>query len=264
MLNFCSLYSGSSGNSLFVETENTKLLVDAGMSCKKIEQALGSIEVDPFSIDAILVTHEHADHIKGISTISKKFDIPVFATKETFDAMPAQTEKLTEKNIKFFNPNEKFYIEDLEILPFSIPHDAANPCGFTICKDNKHQISIATDIGHMSNYILKHLEGSEFILLESNYDTEVLKCCSYPFKLKSRIASETGHLSNTMAGKTISYLLKNSNLHTAMLGHLSKESNFPELAYQTVVDEMIASSCDGNSMNLSVANRDYPGKLIKL
>ena len=264
MLNFCSLYSGSSGNSLFVETENTKILIDAGMSCKKIEEALHSIEVDPSSINAILVTHEHSDHVKGISTLSKKFNIPVFATKETFDAMPSQTEKLCEKNIKFFQPLEKFYIEDLEILPFSIPHDAANPCGFNIIKDKSHQISIATDIGHMTKSIVNHLEGSEFILLESNYDTEVLKCCSYPFNLKSRIASDTGHLSNTIAGKTISYLSKNGNLKTAMLGHLSKESNFPELAYQTVVDELISNCIGDNSINLSVANRDCPSKLITL
>lgn len=264
MLNFRSLYSGSSGNSLFVETENTKILIDAGMSCKKIEEALNLIEVDPSSIDAILVTHEHSDHVKGISTISRKFDIPIFATKETFDAMPTQTQKLSEKNIKYFNPSEKFHIQDLEILPYSIPHDAANPCGFNITKDNKHQISIATDIGHMTKPILNNLEGSEFILLESNYDTEVLKCCSYPFMLKSRIASDKGHLSNTIAGKTISYLLKNGNLNTVMLGHLSKESNFPELAYQTVVDELISNSLQDNSINLSVANRDCPSKLITL
>lgn len=264
MLNFRSLYSGSSGNSLFVETENTKILIDAGMSCKKIEEALHSIEVDPSSINAILVTHEHSDHVKGISTISKKFDIPVFATKETFEAMPSQTEKLSSKNINIFNLSEKFHIDDLEILPFSIPHDAANPCGFNIIKDKSHQISIATDIGHMTKSIINHLEGSEFILLESNYDTEVLKCCSYPFNLKSRIASDTGHLSNTIAGKTISYLSKNGKLNTAMLGHLSKESNFPELAYQTVVDELISSSIDNSTINLSVANRDCPSKLITL
>lgn len=264
MLNFCSLYSGSSGNSLFVETENTKILVDAGMSCKKIVEALDSIEVNPSTIDAILVTHEHSDHVKGISTISKKFDIPVFSTKETFEAMPTQTEKLSEKNINYFNPSEKFYIKDLGILPFSIPHDAVNPCGFNIIKDNEHQISIATDIGHMTKSIVNHLEGSEFILLESNYDTEVLKCCSYPYKLKSRIASKNGHLSNTMAGKTISYLIKNSNLSIAMLGHLSKESNFPELAYQTVVDELISNHIEDNSINLSVASRSNPSKLITL
>lgn len=264
MLNFCSLYSGSSGNSLFVETENTKILIDAGMSCKKIEEALKLIEVNPSSINAILVTHEHSDHVKGISTISRKFDIPVFSTKETFEAMPIQTEKISENNINYFNLSEKFYINDLGILPFSIPHDAANPCGFNIIKDNEHQISIATDIGHMTKSIVNHLEGSEFILLESNYDTEVLKCCSYPYRLKSRIAGETGHLSNNMAGKTISYLLKNSNLNTAMLGHLSKESNFPELAYQTVIDEVISSHSDNAQLNLSVANRECPSKLITL
>ena len=116
----------------------------------------------------------------------------------------------------------------------------------------------------MTKSIVNHLEGSEFVLLESNYDTEVLRCCSYPYKLKSRIASDIGHLSNTMAGKTISYLLKNSNLSTAMLGHLSKESNFPELAYQTVVDELISSHSDNNQINLSVASRDCPSKLITL
>ena len=264
MLNFCSLYSGSSGNSLFVESENTKLLIDAGMSCKKIEEALKTIEVVPSSINAILVTHEHVDHIKGLSTISKKYDIPVFATKETFDAMPNQTEKLSEKNIHYLNIAEKFYIDDLEILPFSISHDAANPCGFNIVKDNSQQISIATDIGQMTSDIVKHLEGSEFILLESNYETEVLKSCSYPFPLKARIASSTGHLSNEMAGKTISYLVKNGNLRTAILGHLSKESNFPELAYRTVIDEMLANNCNTNSISLSVASRELPGKLVKL
>lgn len=263
MFNFCSLYSGSSGNSLFIETENTKILVDAGISGKKIEEALNSIEVTPSSIDAILVTHEHTDHIKGISAISRKFDIPVFANQETFSAMPTQTNKLAEKNINIFKVSEKFWIKDLEILPFSIPHDAANPCGFNIIKDSCNQISVATDIGHMTNSILKNLENSSFILLESNYDTEVLKCCAYPFKLKSRIASPTGHLSNTIAGKTISYLLKNGNLKTAMLGHLSKESNFPELAYQTVVDELIQNN-NNSSINLSVANRDCPSKLINL
>ena len=262
MLNFCSLYSGSSGNSLFVETENTKILIDAGMSCKKIEEGLQAIEVDPSSINAILVTHEHSDHVKGLGTLSKKFDIPVFSTKETFDAMPTQTQKLSEKNIKYFNPAEKFCIDDLEVLPFSIPHDAANPCGFNISKDQDNQISIATDIGHMTKSIVNTLEGSKFILLESNYDTEVLRCCGYPYILKSRIASNTGHLSNTMAGKTISYLLKNGNLATAMLGHLSKESNFPELAYQTVIDEIISNN--NTNINLSVASRDCPGKLITI
>lgn len=262
MLNFCSLYSGSSGNSLFVETKNTKLLVDAGVSCKKIENALQDINVNPSSIDGILVTHEHTDHVQGLGTLSKKFDLPIFVNQKTLDAMPKQKDKLSSKNIKIFNVNENFEIGDLKIHPFSIPHDAADPCGFNILSGNK-KLSIATDIGHMTNDVLKNLEESLFIMLESNYDPEVLKYSNYPFTLKSRIAGPTGHLPNEMAGKTISHLLK-SGLKTAMLGHLSKESNFPELAYQTVIDELISNNYDENSLSISVASRDVHSKLIKL
>lgn len=262
MLNFCSLYSGSSGNSLFVETQNTKLLVDAGVSCKKIENALQDIKVDPSSIDGILITHEHTDHVQGLGTLSRKFDLPVFVNQETLDAMPKQKDKIPDKNIKTFKISDKFEIGDLLIDPFSIPHDAANPCGFNIYKDDK-KISIATDIGHMTNNILKSLEGSLFLMLEANYDPEVLRCSSYPFSLKSRIAGPTGHLPNEMAGKTISYLLK-SGLKNAMLGHLSKESNFPELAYQTVLDELIRNDYSENSLSLGVASRDTHSKLIEL
>ena len=262
MLNFCSLYSGSSGNSLFVETNNTKLLIDAGVSCKRIENALTNINIDPKTIDGILITHEHSDHVQGLGTLSKKFDLPVFVTQETLDAMPKQRDKIDSKNIKTFKVTDKFSIGDLTINPFSIPHDAANPCGFNIIKDNK-KISIATDIGHMNTDILKKLEESLFVLLEANYDPEVLKCSSYPFTLKSRIAGPTGHLSNEMAGKTISHLIK-SGLKNAMLGHLSKESNFPELAYQTVLDELISSHFNENNFTLSIASRDVPSKIIKM
>ena len=176
--------------------------------------------------------------------------------------MPKQKDKISENNIKLFKVSEKFEIGDLLINPFSIPHDAANPCGFNICSDKK-KLSIATDIGHMTNDILRNLEESLFVMLESNYDPEVLRCSRYPFHLKSRIAGNFGHLPNEMAGKTISHLLK-SGLKTAMLGHLSKESNFPELAYQTVLDELISNNYDENSLSLSVASRDVHSKIIKL
>lgn len=262
MFNFCSLYSGSSGNSLFVESENTKFLVDAGVSSKKIEEALANLEIDPTSIDGILITHEHSDHVQGLGTFAKKFNLPVFVNEKTLDAMPKQKEKISEKNIKLFNINEKFEIGDLKVKPFSIPHDAANPCGFNIFKDDK-KISIATDIGHMTNGVLKNLEDSIFIMLESNYDPEVLKYSKYPYQLKTRIAGPDGHLSNELAGKTISYLL-NSGLKQAVLGHLSKQSNFPELAYKTVIDEIMCTKYDENSLKLSVASRDIPGNKIIL
>ena len=250
------------GNCLYVESENTKLLIDAGVSLKKIEKGLETLNISPSSLDGILVTHEHSDHIQSLGNLSKKFNLPVYANSETFDNMSKQTDKISAENIKKFKVAEKFEIKDLEINPFSIPHDAANPCGFNI-SNNSDKISIATDIGHMTNDILKQLEDSKFILLESNYDTEVLKYSKYPYLLKQRIAGPNGHLSNEVASKVINYLLQ-GNLKTAMLGHLSKESNFPELAYQTVVDELISSGTDVSKLNLSVASRDKVGKVIHI
>lgn len=262
MFDFCSLYSGSSGNSLLVKTENTKVLIDAGVSSKKIESALLDLEINPSTLDGILITHEHSDHIQGLGTFAKKFDLPVFVNKKTLDAMPTQKEKISEKNIKLFNIEEKFEIGDLEIKAFSIPHDAVDPCGFNISNNGK-KISIATDIGHMNNSIFGNLEGSCFLMLESNYDPEVLKYSNYPYILKNRIAGPTGHLSNESAGKTICKLL-NSGLKQALLGHLSKESNFPELAYKTVVEELLLDNHSENSIKLGVASRDTPGKFINI
>ena len=222
----------------------------------------GTLNISPQDLDAVVVTHEHTDHIQSIGNLSKKFNLPIYATSETFDAMPVQTDKISSSNRKNININEKFCINDIQITPFPIPHDAANPCGYTFFSDNK-KISVATDIGHMTNDILKHIDGSEFILLESNYDTEVLKYTKYPFKLKNRIAGPHGHLSNLMAGKTINYLI-NSGLKNAILGHLSKESNFPELAYQTVIDELISNGTNTDNFKLSVASRNAPGNLIHI
>lgn len=260
MLNFTSLYSGSTGNSLLVQTENTNILVDAGVSAKKIIDALTSLDKDISNIDAIIVTHEHIDHVNSLGTLSSKYNIPVYANSKTWDYMPKQRDKICDKNQNTFKINECFEINDLKINAFYIPHDAANPCGFNIYKDDK-KISIATDIGHMTKDILSRLEGSNFLMLEANYNLEILKCCSYPYRLKARIAGPNGHLSNEMAGKTINYLL-NTGLNKVILGHLSKENNFPELAYKTVLDELIANNFNENNLSLSVASREKPGNTI--
>ena len=261
MFQFCSLYSGSSGNCSFVQTDTTKLLIDVGESGKKIGEALNSIDVDPNSIDAILITHEHSDHIKGLSALAKKYNIPVYANVETWNAMSAQKEKINNELIKHFT-FDKFSVGDIDVKPFSIPHDAANPCGFNIFHKNK-KMSIATDIGHLTDRIIKHLSDSSFILLESNYEPEILKCSSYPYNLKQRIKGPNGHLSNSEAGKAISYL-SNHGLNQVMLGHLSKENNFPELAYKTVVEELINNKVDVNSIKLSVANRYDTSSIINI
>lgn len=259
MFQFCSLYSGSTGNSSIVQSNKTKILVDVGESAKKIAEALASINVDPFSIDAILITHEHSDHVKGLAVFSKKYNVPVYANIETWNAMQKYKEKLNEENIKTFTFN-KFKIGDIEVNPFPIPHDAANPCGFNLFHDNK-KMSIATDIGHMSKEIITNLSDSSFLLLEANYEPEILKCSSYPYMLKERIKGPNGHLSNSDAGKTISYLVDHG-LNKVMLGHLSKENNFPELAYKTIVEELIEHNYDENSLSLSIANRYETSPII--
>lgn len=253
MFKFCSLFSGSSGNSLFIESNKTKILVDCGESAKKIVNSLDDINIDIKDIDAILITHEHIDHVKSLGTLSKKYDIPIYANIETINAMPEQICKVKTNNVHLFNFSKDFAVGDLQIHPFSIPHDAANPCAFSIIKNDK-KISIATDIGHMTTDIMNNLKNSSFLLLESNYDPNILKCSQYPYKLKERISGPLGHLSNENAGKTISFLME-SGLNTAMLGHLSKENNFPELAYKTVMEEIINNNYSEKNIKLSVATR---------
>lgn len=262
MLKCCSLYSGSTGNSFFVQTENTKILVDAGVSCKKIETALNSLGVSPIDIDAILITHEHIDHTKSIKVLSAKYNIPIYANTETWNALVSSNSKLSDSNINLFKNDIPFELNDLKILPFSTPHDAANPCGFNIFKDDK-KISIATDLGHISPTILKYLENSACVMLESNYDYDVLQYSSYPYLLKKRISSPNGHLENCTTGKTIAHLIS-SGLENALLIHLSKENNFPELAYKTVVEELQKQNYSENSISLQVAPRDLPSNLFQV
>lgn len=262
MLKFCSLYSGSTGNSLFIENNNTKILIDAGVSGKKIVEALDSIDVNPNEIDAILITHEHSDHVQSVGTFSKKFDVPVYANSKTWSKIPKEAEKINKENIFTFKTSEDFVVGDLVIHPFKTPHDAIESCGFNIF-DGKTKISIATDLGHVTPEIKSCLKGSKFALLESNYEPEVLRICSYPSLLKSRIAGPNGHLSNNMAGLVISDLIE-SGLATVMLGHLSKESNFPEMAYETVLSELEKKKFKRGTIDLSVASRFEPSELIEI
>lgn len=260
MLKLCSLYSGSTGNSLYVQSDNTKILVDAGVSGKKIVEALESINVLPEELDAILVSHEHTDHIKSVGTLSKKFNIPVYANNGTWNSMPSEQAKITSNNQYKFKTSEDFEIGDLRIHSFKTPHDAAESCGFSILNSNT-KLSIATDLGHITKEIMNSLEDSSFIMLESNYEPEVLRACSYPYSLKTRISGPNGHLSNYDAGNVITTLM-HSGLKDVMLGHLSKESNFPELAYRTVLNAINENSSNRNKINLNVASRFEPSKLL--
>lgn len=257
MIKFCNLFSGSSGNCTFVSSKSTKLLVDAGVSCAKISKALDELDVSLDEIDGILVTHEHVDHIKGLTTISKKYHIPIYASEKTWKMM--ESLKIPEAYQLTFTPDSHFSIGDFDVFPFSIPHDAVEPCGFSLSYENK-KVTIATDMGYIDNTVLSQLEKSDILLLESNYDVETLKCSPYPFFLKQRISGKNGHLSNDVASKAICHLCQNG-VNNVILGHLSKENNFPELAYQTVLNELrqLDISC-----NLTVANRDKIDNVLEL
>lgn len=263
MFKFCNLFSGSSGNCSLVQNDNTNILVDAGESAKKIVNALSSINVPIEKIDGIIVTHEHIDHVKSIGTISKRYNIPVYATEKTWSAIPEQEAKIDKKMKRYFSSSINFTVKDLQIEPFQIPHDAIDPCGFNI-KNGNNKISIATDLGHITPELVNALNDSSFILLESNYDPEILKFSKYPYYLKQRISGERGHLSNIDAGNLISKILKSPNLQRIMLGHLSKENNFPELAYKTVVEELLSNKCEISNLEISVASRQHPSKIINI
>lgn len=261
-MKFCSLYSGSAGNSLFIQGEETKILVDSGVSAKKVEEALDSINIDIKEINAILVTHEHIDHIRSIGTIAKKYNIPIYGTLGTWNGIENEKAVVKIENKNYFKIGEEFKIGELKIKPFSTSHDAMDSSGFSIEHDNK-KLSIATDLGKVSKEVIDNLKNSKFILLEANYEPELLKYCSYPYILKRRIAGERGHLSNNDAADTISKLVE-QGLENVMLGHLSKESNFPELAYKSVSSGLMKNGINIKNVELNVANRESPSKVVNL
>ena len=263
MVRFCSLFSGSSGNALFVCTDQTKLLIDAGMSAKRIINALCSIGETPDELSAILVTHEHSDHIKGAGIISRKFNTPVFANKNTWEAMEQHIGPVDVKNKVYFENGADFKIGDITIRAFCIPHDASDPVGFNFFVGDK-KITTATDIGHMNKELLDNLEESDFLLIESNHDVEMLKVGPYPYHLKKRILGERGHLSNDMASKVVAYLAEKGT-KKFMLGHLSKENNFPELAYQTVLNLLNEKNIAvGRDIHLDVVLRDTTSRVVEI
>jgi len=226
---FLSLVSGSSGNCSLISDGKTTILVDCGFSAKKLEEALLKAKVNPNDISAMLITHEHSDHIKGAGIVSRKYNLPVFATLKTHEYMDLG--KIDNRNIKYITPDIDFEIGTIGVRPFSIPHDAADPVGYNFFMDGK-KLSLATDIGIMNDNVLAHLSGSLAVLLESNHDVDMLKNGRYPAILKRRILSDIGHLSNIDAAKTVLELIKSGTRHI-MLGHLSNENNTPTAAYTT-------------------------------
>ena len=261
-----TIASGSSGNCTFVGTDTTSLLVDAGVSKKKIEEGLNKIELSLKNVDRILITHEHIDHVRAIGVISRNQGIPLYATPQTCCEI-SNMSSLGDFDRSLLNPikvDELFNIGDISIEAHSIWHDAVDPVCYSLYGDNK-KVSIATDMGDYDDYLVEALKDSDGILVEANHDIRMLECGSYPYMLKQRILGKRGHLSNEAGGRLLKSIL-NEHVKAAFIGHLSKENNYPELAYETVKLEIADNpyTKDVRDFNLCVADRDIPGALITL
>ena len=254
-MNLCSIRSSSKGNAILVYTETTRLLVDCGISGKLAKEGLNQLGFEPESLQGILITHEHQDHIGGVGVMSRRYGLPIYANQKTWCAMSSALGKLDDSNRHIFENETEFTIGDITVRPFSIPHDAADPVGYSFTSRGK-KVSVATDIGVLEESIFRAIKGSGAILLEANHDRNLLDMGSYPLPLKQRIRSEKGHLSNEDAGYAAKFLCKMGTCQI-MLGHLSAENNYPLLAKQTVVNILKESGIEpGRDLALSIAPRD--------
>ncbi|MBQ6998954.1 MAG: MBL fold metallo-hydrolase [Clostridia bacterium] len=255
MSKFCTLFSGSSGNCTFISDGKTNLLIDAGVSAARICAALAEIGYSPFDIHGILLTHEHRDHISGVGVLSRNYSIPVYANVGTIEKTMAITGWIFDDYIHTFKSNEKFDVGDIEIFPFSISHDTVDPVGYTFRFDGAYY-SVATDIGYVTETVLKHLCKSESVLIESNHDVQMLNSGPYPYYLKKRILGNKGHLSNECAAHLAAQLVKWGTKRIT-LGHLSEKNNTPETAYNAAAECFAQNDIKiGEDVMLQVAPKD--------
>ena len=265
-MRLASLSSGSSGNSIYVGSDSTHILIDTGCSRKRIVEGLSKLDLSLEDIDAIFVTHEHSDHIAGLHTILKKYDIPVYATKGTIAGIRCSDNKGEMLSSCFYEvrADEKVRLKDIVVNPMSIMHDANEPVAYRVsCGDKK--MAVATDLGCFNDYTVECLKGMDSLLLEANHDVRMLQAGPYPYMLKRRILGEKGHLSNEKSGELLCRIL-HDNLKAVMLGHLSKENNLPELAYETVrlEIEMGDNPYHGNDFPIMVAKRNELSEVIEI
>lgn len=261
-----TIASGSSGNCIYIGSEQTHILIDAGISRKKIEEGLNAAELSLKDISAVFVTHEHSDHIKGLGVMSRKDKIPVYSTQGTIDGILG-TSTLGELPDDLFCSIEKdkdFMIGDLCVRNFKVSHDANDPVAYTVtCGDKK--AGVVTDLGFYDDYIVDNLKGAGAILVEANHDVNLLQVGGYPYYLKQRILGNKGHLSNESSGQLINSLL-HDNMKKILLGHLSKENNYDKLAYETVRLEidMGDNVFKAKDFDIDVAKRSEPSEIIEL
>lgn len=244
-LRFSVLASGSTGNAFFIQSNETKLLVDAGLSGKQMDHLFQEIRIDPRELTGMLITHEHSDHIKGAGIFARKYDLPIYANEKTWQAM--------EKNLGKLSLDQKFHFEantvqtfgDLDVESFSVSHDAIDPMFFTFHRDGK-KIVLVTDLGYVSDRIKQTISSADAYVFEANHDVSMLQMGRYPWSVKQRILGDSGHVSNEDCGLALSEVIDN-NTKRVYLAHLSQDNNMKDLARMSV-DQVLQER--GINMNL--------------
>lgn len=263
-MELCSIASGSSGNCIYAGTDDCHLLLDAGISGKRIEAGLNEIGLKTSEMDGVLITHEHSDHIKSLGVIARRYGLPMYATQGTIDYIK-ENRSIGEVDSSLFHavlPEVPFRIGDMTITPISTSHDAADPVAYIMRKEQK-SMAIITDLGKYDENIVDRLQGLDVLLLEANYDVHMLEVGVYPYYLKQRILGEKGHLSNELSGQLLGRVL-HDRFKKVVLGHLSKENNYPQLAYESVKAEVTLADnpYKGSDFPIEVAKRDEVSELI--
>ncbi|MFB9326622.1 MBL fold metallo-hydrolase [Paenibacillus aurantiacus] len=231
-MRFTVLSSGSTGNATIVQSDEAAVLVDVGMSVKKMEELMRERGIAGHHLDAILVTHEHSDHIKGLGAFARKFDLPIFANEATWAALERHVGKIAPEKRVVMQTGETLTFGDLRTTSYAISHDAAEPVGY-VFEDEDVKLSLATDLGYVSDKVRKMIEDSDVLVLESNHDVDMLRMGHYPWSTKRRILSDVGHLSNEAAGEALCYLMTDRTKRV-YLAHLSLDHNLMDLAKLTV------------------------------
>ena len=262
-MDFCSISSGSSGNCIYVGAAGTHVIVDAGISGKRIEDGLNSLGLKTEELDGILITHEHSDHIAAVGVIARKYGIPMYATKGTIEGI-YEARGLGEIPAGLFTvieADKQFMVNDLKVDPIRISHDAKEPVAYRIWHDSS-SVGVCTDLGCFDGYTVDGFKGVSALLLEANHDVNMLQVGKYPYYLKRRILGDKGHLSNEGSGRLLCELL-HDDLKRVLLGHLSRENNLAELAYETVrLEILMNSSYKPDDFRIDIASRDSRSELI--
>lgn len=266
MLELCSIASGSSGNCICVGTDDCHVLIDVGISGKRVEQGLKSIDLKCEDMQGILITHEHIDHIAGLGVLARRYGLPIYATPGTIEAIKrcSSIGRIDDALFRRISPREQFIIGDMTFCTIAISHDAAEPVAYRF-DNGRQKMAVMTDLGNYDQNIVDELQGLDALLLEANHDIRMLETGAYPYPLKRRILGDRGHLSNERSGQLLCELL-HDNFGTVMLGHLSKENNYPDLAYETVRMEVNMGDNPYNAEDfpIYVAKRDDPSPIIRV